>query len=100
MVMAEEADERSKAKDQSVEPGGLTYPITAAPVLLEPDAYRRVVYKKDVYRGALAEGIDLIARVMALRIALKVFRLPLEVGRSVTTSNSAYAHRIPGFAEA
>ena len=99
MVMAEKAHKRPQAIDQSVKAHGFTYPVAAVPVLLEPDPRGCIVDKKDVHRGVLAEGIDLIARVMALRIALKVFRRALEVGGSVTTSNSAYAHRIPGCAE-
>ena len=99
VVMAEKAHKRPQAMDQSVKPRGFTYPAVAIPVLLEPDPCGCIVDKNDVHRGALAEGIDLIARVMALRVALKVFRLALEVGGSVTTSNSAHAHRAPGSVE-
>src|SRR6185437_9294142 len=100
VVMAEKAHKRPQVIDQSVKPHGFTYPVAAVPVLLEPDPCGCIVDKEDVHRGLLAESINLIACVMPLRIALKVCRRALEVGGSVTTSNSAYPQGIPGFAEA
>lgn len=78
VVMAEKAHKRSQAIDQSVKPRGRTYPIAAA-ILLDRNPCRCVVDQKDVHRAVQAEGIDLIAGIVALRITLELFRRALEV---------------------
>jgi len=78
-MVSEEADARLGAHEQLVEPSRLADEAFTATMPFESHAGRRVVGEDDVEVRARAQGRDLVAGVVALRVALEVFRLPLEI---------------------
>src|SRR5881628_682210 len=102
VVVSEEADPRVRARDDVCEPGGLAHVAALASVaslLNELDAGGRVVQQQGIDTIACAEPFDLVARVVAARVALEVPRLPPVVGGAVASSEAADPHRAPPLAE-
>ena len=72
VMVAEEANPGSNARDQLVEPGGFAHPAISLSVALESHTRWRVVDEEDVDVSQLEECLDLVPGVVALRVALEM----------------------------
>jgi hypothetical protein len=76
VVVTEEADPRANAADEVVETRCLAHVSRSASVPLEFHSRGSVVHEQHVDPGVPTEIVDFVARVVALRVALEVLRMP------------------------
>ncbi|MEZ4224712.1 MAG: hypothetical protein R3B13_27420 [Polyangiaceae bacterium] len=79
VMVTEETDPRLRPGQEFVEPGCLADVARAAAVSLEGDSGWRVVGQHDVEAATGCERVDLVARVVPLRVPLEGRRRTLEV---------------------
>jgi hypothetical protein len=99
VVMAEEAHAGSRAREELIEPGGSADEAWTLPVPLEANSRRCIMRQHDVDARAPRERIDLVARVVTLRVALQIPGWPIEVRRAMAAPDATDAQRTGTFAE-
>jgi hypothetical protein len=69
--MAEETYTRARTCQHDVETSGLADVSDTTPVAREANTRRRIMHKYDIHALTCSEAFHLVARIVALRVALK-----------------------------
>lgn len=94
VVMAEEADLWTDTTHQVIEPLSFADPPGTAPVPLEGHPGGGVVDQEHVNPAASNQCVDLVSRVVALAVGLKVTRPSRVVGWPITTTEATNRERL------